>query len=242
MSLEGHAHTFKLNTGSLFSFSLSEEILQEIHKAKYGTYKWYDFRGQQYESPTYFIPEIKIGNLRFPRVHVNQDREDFHVNVTLDGKPLHLSGVIGRSILEKYNLFLDFPHSAVYASSDYLLLQRAGLLSQNLLNIPFSMHPDGIFLTVETDEGTYRLVLDTGSTCTAIRSPHPASTAKFQIMGHDFGEHSIKVLEMTSKFDFDGVLGMDFFLEHPLFIDYSNKIILLDLQKDKWKSEQSSPL
>jgi hypothetical protein len=82
-------------------------------------------------------------------------------------------------------------------------------------------------------------VLDTGSTCTAIRFPHPASTAKFQIMGCDFGERSIKVLEMTSKFDFDGVLGMDFFLEHPLFIDYTNRQILLDLQYEKNKETSS---
>ena len=232
VSLEGQVHTFKLDTGSFFSFSLSEEILQEIHKAKYGTYKWFDFRGQQYESPTYFIPEIKIGNLVFPRVHVNQDREDFHTNVTLEGKPLPLSGIIGRTILERYNLFLDFPHGAVYASKDPSLLQKAGLLSQNLLHVPFSLHPDGIFLTVETDEGTYRLILDTGSTRTVIRTPHPALTTKFQIMGHDFGEHSIQALDMTSKFDFDGVLGMDFLLKHPLFIDYTNRQILLDLQTE----------
>ncbi len=56
VSLEGREHIFKLDTGSVFSFSLSEEILQEIHKAKYGTSTWYDFRGQQYESPTYFYP------------------------------------------------------------------------------------------------------------------------------------------------------------------------------------------
>ncbi len=191
--------------------------------------------GNSTNRPPIFIPEIKIGDLSFPRVHVNQDREDFHVNATVEGKPLLLPGAIGRSILEKYNLFLDFPHSAIYASSNYLLLQQAGLLSKNLLNIPFSPHPDGILLEVKTDVGTYRLVLDTGSTCTAIRLPHPASTEKFQIMGHDFGKHSIRALDITSKFDFDGILGMDFFLEHPFFIDYTNRQILLDLQYEKNK-------
>lgn len=235
VSLEGRVYPFKLDIGNTFSFSLQEEILQSIRKTKYGTSKWYDFRGKQYESPAYTIPEIKIGNLSFTGVLANQDLDDFHANVTFDGPPSQFPGIIGRSILEKYNLFLDFPHSAIYASTNHLRLQQAGLLSQNCLTIPFSPHPDGILLSVETDAGIYRLMLDTGASCTVIRTPHPESTEKFQIMGHDFGKHSIKALDVTSRFDFDGFLGMDFLLEHPLYIDYTNRQILIDLQYEKNK-------
>jgi hypothetical protein len=87
-------------------------------------------------------------------------------------------------------------------------------------------------LSIETDTGTYRLMLDTGSTSTAIRAPHSAITEKFCIMGHDFGERPIKALDVNPRLEFDGFLGMDFFREYPLFIDYSNKVIFIDLQKD----------
>lgn len=232
VSIEGKVYPLKLDLGSFISFSLSEEVLQNIYKTKYGTSKWHDFRGMQYESPTYTIPEIKIGNLTFAHVFANRDSEDFHANVTFDGPPFQLPGLIGLPILEKYNLFLDFPHAAIYASNDHLSLQNAGLLSKNLLAIPFTVHPDGIIFSVETDAGTHRLMLDTGATFTVIRKPHSGFTEKFCIMGHDFGKRSIKALDVSPQFDFDGVIGMDFLCEYSLFIDYSNKIIFIDIQKD----------
>jgi hypothetical protein len=232
VSIQGNVYPLRLDLGSSYPFSLREEILQNIRKTKRGTTKWCDFRGKQYESLVYTIPEIKVGNLTFARILAKQDSEDFNANVALSGPPSQLPGVIGLPILEKYNLFLDFPHSVIYASNDHLSLQKAGLLSENLLTIPFILHPDGIFLSIETDAGTYRLMLDTGSTFTAIRAPHPTFTEKFRIMGHDFGECFIKAIDVNPQFDFDGFLGMDFLREYPLFIDYSNKLIFIDLQKD----------
>jgi hypothetical protein len=229
VSIQGNGYSFRLDLGSFVPFSLCEEILQNVCKTKRGISKWYDFRGKQYESPVYTIPEIKIGNLQFARPLVNQSNEDFQANVTLRGSPLDLPGVVGLPILEKYNLLLDFPHAAIYASNDHLSLQKAGLLSHNLLAIPFTIHSDGIFLSVETDTGTYRLMLDTGSTSTVIRAPHPVSTSRFCIMGHDFGERRIVAVDVSSQFNFDGYLGMDFLRERPIFIDYSNKLIFIDL-------------
>lgn len=231
VSIQGNIYPLKLDLGSYISFSLSEEVLKNIHKTKYGISQWYDFRGKRYESLTYTIPEIKIGNLRFAHVFVNQDSEDFHANVTFDGSPLQVPGVIGLSILEKYNLFIDFPHATIYASNDHLSLQNAGLLSKNLLAIPFTVHSNGIIFSVETDVGIYRLMLDTGATFTVIRAPHAGFTEKFCIMGHDFGERTIKTLDVSLQFDFDGLLGMDFLREYPFFIDYSNKIVFIDLEK-----------
>jgi len=231
VSIQGNVYPLRLDLGSSCPFSLREEILQNIRKTKRGSIKWHDFRGKQYESPIYSIPEVKIGNLTFARALAKRDNEDFNVNVALNGPPLQLPGVIGLPILEKYNLFLDFPHSVIYASNDHLSLQKAGLLSENLLAIPFTLHPDGILLSIETDGGTYCLMLDTGSTSTAIRAPHPAFTEKFRIMGHDFGERFIKAIDVSPRFEFDGFLGMDFLREYPFFIDYSNKIIFIDLSK-----------
>lgn len=237
VSIEGNIYLLEIDLGSPFSFSLNREILQNIHKTSYGTAEWSDFRGQRYESPAYTIPEIKIGNLTFANAVTKQNREDFHINVTLGSPPAQPIGSIGSPILKKYNLFLDFPHSAIYASSDSLLLQQAGLLYKNLLVIPFILHSDGILLGVETDTGTYRLMLDTGATHTAIRVPHPASTKQFCIMGHDFGARAIFGIGLNPRLDFDGCLGMDFLREYSLFIDYSKQLVFIDLQKDHTKTQ-----
>jgi hypothetical protein len=231
VSLEGDTYSLKLDFGSCFCFSLKSDILEKIHKTKYGTSNWHDFKGNPYESPIYTIPEIKIGGLKFSRVLINQDSEEFHANTCLIGNPLPLSGMIGLSILQKYNLFLDFPHSVIYASKDLALLQEAGLFSHDFLAVPFKFHPDGIILSVETDTGVHRLMIDTGTTSTAIRVPHPSSTVKFNIMGHDFGKHFIMPIDISAQFDFDGCIGMDFLCEYPIFIDYSNKVVFIDLAK-----------
>jgi len=229
-SVENNVYPLHLDLGSSFPFAFREDILQNISKSKYGSASWHNFRGKKYEAPTFTIPEIKINNLKFTHAFTKLDKEDFHVDVTLKGPPQQPIGVIGLPILKKYNLFLDFAHAAIYASSDHYLLQQKGLLSHNLLTIPFNLHKDGIFLTVETDTGIYNLMLDTGATFTVIRTPHPIFTKKFCIMGHDFGESSIKVLDVNPQFNFDGFLGMDFLRKHPLFIDYANKVIFIDLQ------------
>lgn len=231
VSLEEDTYSLKLDLGNCFCFSLKSDILQKIQKTKYGTSQWHDFKGTQYESPVYTIPEIKIGSLKFSRVFINEDSDEFHANTALIGSPLPLSGMIGLPILQKYNLFLDFPHSAIYASKDLALLQKAGLFSHNFLAVPFQSHPDGIILTVETNTGTYRLMLDTGTTSTAIRIPHSSSTEKFEIMGHDFGPRFIMPIAISAQFNFDGCIGMDFLSEYPIFIDYSNKMVFIDLTK-----------
>ena len=231
--IEGNTYSLEIDLGSNFLLSLDQEVLQNIHKTLYGTSKWLDFKGAEYQSPAYIISEIKLGNFLITDVLTSQDREDFHANVIFDSLPSKQIGSIGRPILEKYNLLLDFRRAAMYASNNCLPLQEAGILSKNLLTIPFILHPDGILLSIETDSGTQRLILDTGATRTAIRAPCPTSTSKFKLMNHDFGIRSIFPLEISPFNDYDGFLGMDFLREYSLFIDYYNKLIYIDLQKSE---------
>ncbi len=239
ISIEGTAYPLEFDLGSSFPVSLNEEILKTIHKISYGTAYWSDFRGTRYESPAYTIPEIKIGNLILDDVFSKQNNENFHINVSFDDLVSQPTGAIGHPILKKYNLFLDLPHSAIYASNSYLPLQQAGLLSKNLLVIPFVLHPDGILLICKTDEGIQRLLLDTGATHTVIRAPHPTSSSQFCLMGHDFGAHSIIPIDLCSRFDYEGFLGLDFLKKHSLFIDYPHKLIYLDLQEVKFQETKT---
>lgn len=232
VSVEGRIYPAKLDLGSSIAFAFRNEILQNMRKFKYGTAVWHDFRGEKYESALYVVPEIRINNLKFVRALAKQDRDDFHDNVTMRGDPSRPIGVIGMPILEKYNLLLDFAHLSIYASSDRFALQDAGILSQSLLAIPFTSHPDGIILSVETDVGIHRLMLDTGATSIAIRAPHPSSTSRFSILQYDFGEQSVVPIDLSSQFEFDGFLGMDFLRKYPIFIDYSSKLVYIDLQQN----------
>ncbi len=230
INIKGNIYPLEIDLGSSFLFCLSQEVLQKVQKHPYGKAKWSDFKGNRYKSPAYTISEIKLGNLVLVDSIVTEEREDFHTNTNMNGFPSQQIGSIGRPILEKYNLFLDFQNSLIYASNSYFDLQQAGLVSQHPFVIPFDLHPDGILLFIKTDMGNYHLLLDTAATHTAIRSPHPSSTLKFELMGHDFGARSIISLDLNPNLDYDGYLGMDFLGKYPIFIDYTNKLIYLDLQ------------
>lgn len=140
-----------------------------------------------------------------------------HTSTDVEGRPWQPIGAIGLPILENYNLFLDFPHSVIFASNDHFSVQQASFLSDNLLAAPFVLHRDGILFPVKTDAGTYHLLLDTGSTRTVIRKPHPTTTAQFLIAGHDFGTRRIFPIDLNPKHEFDGCLGLDCLREHPVF-------------------------
>ena len=229
--IENNIYPLELDLGMSFPFSLTPKVLQEIRTDSYSTAHWLDFKGNEYQSPIHTVPGLQIGNQIFLDARITQDTEDFYENTRIEGAFSEKFGRIGLPILEKYNLFLDFPHEAVYICDTLSRLQEPGLLSTHLLAIPFLFHKHGILLSVETKTGVLRLILDTGCTKTVVRHPYALSVSEFRIMGHDFGSRSICPIDLCSDFDFDGYLGMDFLMEHPLFIDYSNKIIYLDLQK-----------
>ncbi len=231
VQIEENVYPLEIDLGSNFLFSLSKNLLNNIHKTLYGCSTWIDFKGNKYSSPAYIVPEVKIEELTFKDAFVSEDREDFHNNVISNTFPPEEIGSIGRPILERYNLFLDFEHAAIYACNSVKALQKKGVLSRNLLTVPFILHPDGIMLSVETDTGFLNLLLDTGASCTAVRVPHPDYISKFCLMDHDFGARSVFPIELHSDFNYDGFIGMDFLKEHSLYIDYPNKLIYIDLQK-----------
>ena len=237
--LEGNLYPVDLDLGMHSLFALSEEVLHNIYKTSHGTAKWNDYKENHYQSPSYIIPEVKLGNLTLFNVITRQSQEEFHVSATLHGAPKYPIGVIGRPILEKYNLFLDFKNSAIYACDSLIHLQQEGLLSESILTIPFTLHHDGILLLIETDMGNLRLLLDTGSTCTVVRAPCSTSVSKFCLLEQDFGPRSLTPFELHPSWDCDGFLGMDFLLEHSIYIDYPNRLLFLDLQKTTPKSNFS---
>lgn len=232
ISIEEKDYCVGIDFGNGFPFSFSDSVLEVINKIPYGNATWLDFKGNQYKSDAYIVPEVRIGGLTLSNKIVNQTKQEFYDSVSAMSSPYHKIGTIGLPILKKYNLFLDFPHSAVYAVNDYHHLQKASLLSNNLLSIPFTRHQDGILISVQTDMGEKNLILDTGCNFTFIRGPAALLTSKFCLGGHDFGARSITPLAIDPSYSYDGFLGMDFLVQYPIFIDYINKCLILELKKN----------
>src|SRR5579883_3091039 len=126
VELEGNIYSFEIDTGSNFPLSMEEGMLDLIRKKELlGMDEWRDIKGNEYETPTYLIPRINMGEITFLDVVTQQEHDDFSLNTTIwewedeDEDPDEIKqGSIGLPLLEKQNLLLDFAHHVLFFSND----------------------------------------------------------------------------------------------------------------------------
>jgi hypothetical protein len=243
-------YTLAFDLGSKFLLSLSKNVLDSItNKTLHETVQWRDVQGKTYEGPSYLIPQISIDGLILNNVVAKQEDDSFTSNTTLwdDNKEVFIderSGTLGRQLLDKTNILIDFPHATMFASNNKTALKKAGFFLDKMVPIPFETGPKGIIiLNVNTDAGILHLALDTGATITIVRSSRVQDqtcikndrgffdfiTSRFSIGNNDFGKQRLLLYDITPELkEIDGLLGMDFLKHHVLYIDYQNKILYLD--------------
>lgn len=248
-TIEDNECLLELDLGSKFQLSLKKSILDGINDKKaHKMAHWKDAKGDSYESPSYLIPNVSIGDLVLADVIARQESDIYRQNTTLwndqDKKDVQiiLLGSIGRPLLEKTNLLLDFPHSKMIACNSKYKLKRLGIYLENMTKIPFEGGERGIIIKTDTDAGILRLGLDTGATITLIRSSRlhdqkctidehgfsTYTTSKLSIGNADFGSKDLFLYDITSELhEIDGVLGMDFLKDHVIYIDYQEKMIYI---------------
>ncbi|MES2344658.1 MAG: hypothetical protein V4494_01785 [Chlamydiota bacterium] len=249
VEIQGVKFLLDVDYGSKFQLTLSEEILDCLDKQPVGVLVGRDGKGNSYDSNAYLISKVVVGNSVFSNVVVKQLDEGFIKNTTLytNMSDLELvndkNGVIGRGILEKMSLLLDFHNLFILESNNLDVLIKRGFFPEKYLVVPFNTGRTGLLLNIDTDIGQIRLSLDTGSTVSLLRASRvvegtdacksqygmPIFTSeKFVIAGKDFGRSDLYLYDITSELhEIDGVLGMNFLEGRILYIDYPNKMIYI---------------
>ena len=254
-TIEEKTYLLQLDLGSKFPLSLSKDVLESISEKRiHGVARWQDAKGNFYESPSYLIPRVKIGDFVLTSLVTRQENEAYRFNTTLwnDNKeeknlPQKQVGSLGRSLLEKTNVLLDFKNSKMILCSNKRQLQKMGFYLNRMIQVSFEQGEKGIIIiNAETEAGTLRLGLDTGATITLIRTSRVQnqkctidargfsifSSRKFSIGDNDFGSKNLFLYDFTPELlDIDGVLGMDFLKNHTIYIDYENKMIYIENPK-----------
>jgi hypothetical protein len=207
--LQDQTHSLVVSIGSRFPLFLCKETLDKIDKQPLGIGQWHNIDGTKCEAPSYLIPKIKIGNLTLKKIQANQIvQED--------------CGKLGKLLGQEFNLLVDFPHDRIIASDTFSKLQAKKLVSKDCVSVPFEMLEIGIVFCVDTDFGPRKLLLNTTSTATYLRSSlippgasFPFVSSSFSLEGRHFGNatfHSIDLPEGLNEID--GFIGMDFLKEH----------------------------
>lgn len=243
LEIEKNAYSLMLDLGLQSQMAVDREILKKINKKPYGTEKAIDFTGKCYNSQKYLIPEIKIGNTVFFDVILKETSERFeneYMRYHANDVPKKI-GMVGRALLKRKNIFLDFPH-----------LRMAFIENRNEKDLPFSVDSmlavpyerisTEIVLNIETEFGEKKFLLDTGCTVRTIKTTHSQqreiqkddlgqeyiTTSKFVIAGKDFGQGRLYLWNPGSKFkEIDGILGMSFLRHYALYIDFHKKTLYI---------------
>ena len=252
VEIENKSYGIRFDIGSKFSLTLNKIILDSLkNKKDNGIAHSRDLKGNFYQSPSYLIPEIEIGNLILEEVVVSEKSDEFRKNTTLwndsNTTSFPSAGTLGRPLLEKTNLLFDFPRSKIIACSDRKKLKEHDYFIEKMLKIPLEISPKGIVIKAETDIGQLRLLLDTGTTVSLLREStleqdHPRNkenhgffifqTQKFSIGNGDFGSQKFVLYDITPELDvLDGILGMDFLMHHVVYIDYPSSTLYIQNSK-----------
>src|SRR5581483_9146652 len=226
VEVEGKSYRVVIDLGSKAQASFDQNILENINKNIYGKTQFRDFKDNRYESSNYLIQKIKLGDVLFNEVMVEERSEAFNKNTIIslpaENNFLKDQGSIGWTLLKRKNLLLDFPDSRLAIVDT---IKQTNYVLEEMLEVPFTLTSLGVTITVGTDVGEKRFLLDTGSSTTAIRSFPCAKemyrkdahgleyflSSQFSIMGNDFGNMPLHLLNITPEMkEIDGLIGMNF--------------------------------
>lgn len=246
VEIEGKLYSLEVDLGSKFQISLNKTVLESIIDKKVnGVAKWRDTKGRFFESPSFLISHMSMGDLALKDLVVKQEDDVYIANGALWSEletPYQKSGAIGRPLLEKTNLLLDFPGCKIFPCNNGKQVETAGFFLNQMVQVPFESGPKGIILQIESDVGLLRLALDTGTTINIVRASRledreckknahgfPVFTSsKFSMGGNDFGTTSLILYDLSPELkEIDGLLGMSFLKNHTLYIDYQKKILYI---------------
>jgi hypothetical protein len=236
-----------IDFGSKYHLFLNESFLARIEKKELGKELTRDFKGNKYQTPFYRLSKLQLGPLSFHNVKAHEQSQEQNTNQTLweAENPSNndlIVGYIGRPAFETRNFLLDFPHRKFILCDDMPTVRKNGYDLDDFLKVPCIQTKFGIIMNFMTDFGEARLVLDTGTTITMLRSgftkdapttldsrniPHVFSE-KFMIGGFDFTNKNLFLFDISDELTlFDGILGMDFLEKHILYLDRKNSMIYI---------------
>lgn len=204
-------------------------------------------KGNRYFSERYQLPEIKISTAIVSGATVDEENNDFINDAFISPqKPLGhylesalIQGSIGWPVFKNYDCLFDFPHSNVIIAENRAVLEKeTSYIFENFDQIPFTLDISGIILSIQTELGTKKFMLDTGSPRSFLKDKQLAKENESSLqlkMGSRTWEFHF--FEFADVFSCDGILGIDFFKKNILYLDFHNHIAYIKQHQnlqEKW--------
>lgn len=247
IEMEGKSFLVEIDTGFSDQFGFKGDVIDSLlNKNPLGVQSSIDVAGNRYTEFTFQIPEIKLldakitnttvieenrflvekGSALFPDRKISAERQRY-----LD----EVSGRIGMEVLLQMDYWLfDLGNSSVCVIKDLYKAREKGVFNlTGFLEVPFELDDCLVITEFDTDFGKKKFILDTGATLSVLmpqqdeESHHWVTTQKFGIKETDLGAMDLYLFRFSEKLGVDGILGMDFFRNHAIFLDVKNQKLFI---------------
>lgn len=251
LGIQGKNYRIMLDTGSSHPLDLHTRALEKIQDKEFmQIVPYYDLHGTKYPVSQFRIPEITLDcNLRLNQITAYEENIDFLTKGTNAGRPRSffgkmknqlglflIDGRLGWPSFEEIVSLFDFPHNSLFLAKNIQALEKEKIFSpEDFIQIPLELSRCGPVLSLQTNLGIKKFLLDTGSSHSVYRESDLQLGHKisFSMIIGDWDFWPYPITSDLSE-EIDGVLGIDFFKSHVICLDFQKKHIYIKAQREKF--------
>jgi len=167
--------------------------------------------------------ELVLADVRIGDIVLHEVRGYEHL-FARDFPPPVEAGYLGRGILDRFALAIDYPARRVSIARSQAELPASPGRRWHL--VPFSSSDSGAVVSASLDGRVHQLLLDTGATSSFMREPVRARDLR--IGGLALGPLDFEALDLSVP-DADGLLGASFFATRRVLVDFPAAVVGLEV-------------
>jgi len=249
IEIENEKYNALVDLGGQFAFSLHKSCLDKIQDKRFLTqHHRSDVKGNDYfddcfEIPLVSIPGMNLKRVNFKNAPVSEKSLKFGGNQLFRADTTQreidqrkwIDGSIGTGIFLGNFCLFDLNRSLFFIS-DALEKLKAPYFLDEVMEVPFEDEHGFVVVYAQTDFGTRKMLLDTGAGGSVFRESivdkkrecEPGiwrTTTQLRMGEVNCGDWDFFLYEFPEMYRdmFDAVLGVDFFMDHIVCVDYQNK-------------------
>jgi uncharacterized protein YceK len=238
VNIEGVEYFLILDLGASAHLKLVDRALNRLNnKEPVGISRSIDINGNCYEMPAYKIPHFKLGTINIEGAVVVEESHRFireggkigswHNYLQIQDQIDMIDGRIGGGLFCSSRCVCYFDMSRfVFCLGPTLDEMTKTYALTNYMQDTFEDVNGLICLNILTDRGMKKFVLDTGASHSAIQKSHSDGRWVKMDLEH-FGPRHFFALDIPENLLFDGILGIDFFDDYAMCLDFSTHTIYL---------------
>lgn len=202
----------------------------------------YGIRGKKYDQNVHYIKQLGIGQIHFSGKLFAEDgySEIFHRDAVISGTPSSLEndGKIGWYLFASSGLLMDLKKGKIACADSLETVKKHGYFQDSYGTSPLSLERDLVEINIANSQRSMRCVLDTGASHTILHREVEIFDPNLVEIQSDFSLGKYKLNPLAFRpypirlpISIDAILGMDFFMDHIVFLDFKNSTIYIQRNK-----------